>query len=75
MIELPVQKRSASVMKPKRGFIHSTSSSDRRERCIISSALAAQNSIAKSRSETASSEFSQTPSKSSRSATSWRSIG
>jgi len=69
MIELPVQKRSAILMKPKRGFIHSTSSSDRRDRCIISMAQTAQNSIAKSRSETASSEFAQTPSKPSSSAT------
>ena len=72
---LPVQKRSAILTKPKRGFIHSTSSSDMREKCIIKSAAAAQNSIAKSRSETASSEFSQTPSKPSSAATNSRSIG
>ena len=35
MIELPVQKRSASVTKPKRGLVHSTSSSAKRDRCII----------------------------------------
>ena len=57
MIELPVQKRSASVTKPKRGLDQSTSSSAKRDRCIIASAANAANSIAKSRSDTASSEF------------------
>ena len=59
MIELPVQKRSASVTKPKRGDDHSTSSSAKRDRWIMISAAAASNSIAKSRSPTASSEFEQ----------------
>ena len=75
MIEEPVQKRSAIWMKPTRGLIHITSSSDRRLMCIIKSAQAEVNSMAKSRSETASSEFSQTPSKPSSAATNSRSIG
>ena len=62
-------------MKPTRGLIHITSSSDRRLICIMSSAQAAVNSMAKSRSETASSEFSQTASKPSSAATNSRSIG
>ncbi|MNC85397.1 hypothetical protein D3C83_09930 [compost metagenome] len=75
MIEDPVQKRSAISMKPNRGFIHSTSSSQMRDRCIMRSAPWAQNSIAKSRSDTASSEFSHTASNPSSFATIWRSIG
>ena len=35
MIELPVQKRSASVTNPNRGDDHSTSSSAKRERCSM----------------------------------------
>ena len=35
MIELPVQKRSASCTKPKRGLDHSTSSSAKRDRCTM----------------------------------------
>ncbi len=58
MIELPVQKRSASATKPKRGLDHSTSSSAKRDRSTMPARLAAAaNSMAKSRSETASSEF------------------
>ncbi|CFW46138.1 Uncharacterised protein [Bordetella pertussis] len=45
MIELPVQKRSARSMKPTRGLIHSTSSSERREMCVMIRAPAAQNSM------------------------------
>ncbi len=41
--------------------VHSTSSSDQRDRCIMHRLAAAQNSIAKSRSLTASSEFSLMP--------------
>jgi hypothetical protein len=63
MIDEPVQKRSAISMKPTRGLIHSTSSSEKRDTCVITSADAAVNSIAKSRSDTASSEFAQMPSK------------
>ncbi len=51
MIELPVQKRSARSTKPKRGFDHSTSSSAKRDRCTMTIAAAASNSIAKSRSD------------------------
>src|SRR5258706_112075 len=49
-------------MNPTRGLIHRTSSSAKRERCIIRIDAAEANSIAKSRSETASSELRQTPS-------------
>jgi len=58
MIEEPVQKRSAAFTKPNRGLVHRISSSDRRDRWTIASAAQAQNSIAKSRSDTASMEFS-----------------
>ena len=75
MIELPVQKRSARRMKPKPGLDQRTNSSANRDRCIIVSAAAAANSIAKSRSETASSEFSHKPSKPNSRATRSRSIG
>ena len=75
MIDEPVQNASGSRTKPKRGFIHSTSSSQKRERCTITSAPQAANSIAKSRSDTASSEFAQRPSKPSSRATRSRSIG
>src|SRR3979409_1897770 len=60
MMDEPVQKRSGRVTKSKRGLLHRTSSSEKRERWTIASAAQAQNSIAKSRSETASSEFSLT---------------
>ena len=63
MIELPVQKRSANCTKPKRGLDQSTSSSHSRDRWTITSAAAASNSIAKSRSDTASSELGHSPSK------------
>ena len=75
MIEEPVQKRSGRRTKPKRGLAHSTSSSAKRDRCTMTSAAKAQNSIAKSRSDTASSEFSHRPSKPSSRATRSRSIG
>ena len=75
MIELPVQKRSGILTKPKRGLIQSTSSSAKRDRCTIARAAQAANSMAKSRSETASSEFSATPSKPSSRATRSRSMG
>ena len=68
-------KRSAKVMKPKRGLIHRINSSDRREMCVITRAAAAVNSIAKSRSDTASSELAQIPSKPRSCATDARSIG
>ena len=75
MIELPVQKRSARSMNPTRGLIQSTSSSDSRDTCVMTSAAAAQNSIAKSRSDTASSELAHTASKPRAAATRSRSIG
>ena len=75
MIDEPVQKRSAMSMKPTRGLIQMISSSAMRETCIISTEAAAQNSMAKSRSETASSELWHTSSKPSVCATRRRSIG
>src|ERR1017187_4209235 len=54
MLAERVQKRSASSMKPKLWLIQSTSSSLKRETCTMHSAAAAANSIAKSRSLTAS---------------------
>ena len=53
MIEEPVQKRSGSSTKLNWAEVHSTSSSAMRDRCVMSSAAKAQNSIAKSRSLTA----------------------
>ena len=58
MIDEPVHQASARLMKPNCADDHSTSSSDMREKCVIRTAAAATNSIAKSRSLTASSEFS-----------------
>ncbi len=68
MIEEPVQKRSGRSMKPKRSDDHSTSSSEKRERWVIASAAQPVNSMAKSLSLTASSEFSAGRSKPSSSA-------
>src|SRR3546814_18343156 len=64
---LPVQKRSGRLTKPNIGVDHRISSSLQRDRWIRIRLAAAQNSIAKSRSDTVSSEFSVTPSKPSRS--------
>ena len=75
MMEEPVQKRSAISIKPTRGLIQIINSSDIREICVITREAAAQNSIAKSRSDTASSELWQTSSKPKVAATRWRSIG
>ena len=62
-------------MKPKFWLIHSTSSSARRETCTMQIAAKAANSIAKSRSLTASRLFWHTPSKPSARATRSRSSG
>src|SRR5690625_5786008 len=75
MIELPVQKRSAKPMNPKRGLIQIIHSSDKRDKCIKMSDAAEQNSILKSRSETASKELRQRLSKPSSLATMTRSMG
>jgi len=75
MIDEPVQYASGRRTKPKRGLAQSTSSSASRDRCTIASAAQAQNSTAKSRSETASIEFSHSASKPSSRATRLRSIG
>ena len=57
MIDEPVQKRSARSMKPKLWLIHKISSSLRRLVWTIASVAAAVNSMAKSRSLTASRLF------------------
>ena len=75
MIELPVVKASLSRMKPNASLDHSTISSAKRDRCVPASAAAARNSIAKSRSDTASSEFAAGRSKPSAAAVASRSIG
>ena len=75
IIELPVEKASASRTNPKRGFDHQVSSSANRLRWTIASAAAATNSTAKSRSATASSELAVTPSKPSSWAVASRSRG
>ena len=62
-------------MKPKFWLIHSTISSARRDTCTIVIDAKAANSIAKSRSLTASRLFSHTPSKPSSRATASRSSG
>ncbi len=63
MIEEPVQKRSGRSMNWNWALVQSTSSSEKRDRCIIATEAAAQNSMAKSRSETPSSELPEIASK------------
>ncbi|MCY1459962.1 hypothetical protein D9M71_774810 [compost metagenome] len=75
MIELPVQKRSGRSMNWNCALVHSTSSSEKRDRCIIATLAAAQNSMAKSRSDTPSSELPATASKPNSLQVSSRSIG
>ncbi|MDT4828225.1 hypothetical protein FQZ97_615960 [compost metagenome] len=60
MIDEPVVKRSAMLMKPKFWLIQMMSSSLRRLTCTMHRLAAAVNSIAKSRSLTASRLFWQT---------------
>src|SRR5713226_7798875 len=69
MTDEPVQKRSGKATKPKRGLAQRISSSEKRERWTMASAAQAQNSMAKSRSDTASREFALTASKPSSRAT------
>ena len=57
MMDEPVQKRSAISTNAKRGEDHKINSSDKRLKCTITKLAAAANSIAKSRSDTASNEF------------------
>ena len=57
MIDEPVVKRSAILMKPKFWLIQMMSSSDRRLTCTMHRLAAAVNSMAKSRSLTASRLF------------------
>ncbi|MNR17157.1 hypothetical protein D3C85_1338010 [compost metagenome] len=63
MIEEPVQKRSGRSMNWNWALVQSTSSSEKRDRCIMARAAAAQNSMAKSRSDTPSRELPPTASK------------
>ena len=71
----PVQKLSEISIKLKNGLDHITNSSDHLERWVIKSDEFALNSIKKSLSDTASIEFSMTPSKSNNLATNLLSIG
>ena len=71
----PVVKRSAICMKPKFWLIQMMSSSLKRLMCTMHKEAAAVNSMAKSLSETASKEFSHTPSNLSFLATLFLSIG
>ena len=71
----PVQKLSPKSTKSNCAELHNTSSSEKRERCIMISEQAETNSIAKSRSLTPSNEFSHSPSKPSSRAVNSRSIG
>ena len=75
MMDEPVQKASGSSMKPNGALIHRISSSAMRERWMAQMAAPARISITKSRSETASSELRQGPSKPSAAAVASRSIG
>ena len=75
MIELPVVNASLSAAKPNSLLHQVTISSAKRDRCIPAIAAAARNSIAKSRSDTASSEFAAGRSKPSAAAVASRSIG
>ena len=75
MMELPVEKRSESAMKPNCALDQSTSSSASRERCMATSDAAASASTTKSRSETASMELAEGRSKPRSSAVMARSMG
>ena len=75
MIEEPVQKRSGRSMKSNWALVHSTSSSLIRDRCISRMLAKDVNSMAKSRSLTASRLFSAGRSKPNSSAVTWRSMG
>ncbi|MNY58813.1 hypothetical protein D3C86_1951970 [compost metagenome] len=74
-MELPVQNASSSSMNWNSVDDHSTISSLKRERCIMIMDALERNSKMKSRSLTASKEFSYTRPNPSCSATKWRSIG
>ena len=75
IIDEPVENASATRTNPNRGFDHQVISSASRLRWTIPSATAAIVSTAKSRSETASSEFALTPSNPSSAAVAARSSG
>ena len=75
MIDEPVQYASPNSMKSNCADIQRINSSLMRDRCTMSNAAAAMNSIQKSRSLTASMEFSQIASKPSSSADISRSMG
>ena len=60
-IELPVAKASSRTAKPNSSVDHSTISSPMRDRCTPSRARSKRASATKSRSDTASSEFSNRP--------------
>src|SRR5690606_26941456 len=75
MIDEPVQKRSGKNTKLNCALVHNTNSSEKRDICVINKLAKAANSIAKSRSETESSEFSVGASNPSNFAVRWRSIG
>ncbi|MDT4883213.1 hypothetical protein FQZ97_1192390 [compost metagenome] len=70
-----MQKRSGRSMNWNCALVHSTSSSEKRDRCIIAILAAEQNSMAKSRSDTPSSELPPTASKPSSWAVTSRWIG
>ena len=59
MMEEPVVKASSSSTKRNSQLHQRMTSSDRRERCIMQVAMAAQSSMQKSRSETPSMELWQ----------------
>ena len=75
MMDDPVQNPSAISTNPNMGLDHMMSSSENLDKWVISKDAAKVNSIAKSLSETASSEFSQTPSNFSFLATLFLSMG
>ena len=75
MIDEPVQNLSAISINPNIGLDHIISSSENLDKCVINKEAAKVNSIAKSLSETASIEFSHTPSNLSFLATLFLSIG
>src|SRR3546814_3587359 len=75
MIELPVDQASGKATKPKGWLAQITISSARRDRWSAAIEAAAQNSNAKSRSDTASMLFAIGRSKPSAFATLWRSTG
>ncbi len=75
MIDEPVQNASGISIKLNCALAHNTSSSEKRDKCIMIKLPAAVNSMAKSLSLTESKELFDGREKPNNSAVIWRSIG